>query len=70
MTAVLRGGVLDRIVFEIDEGASVIDMGQMEILYSGGPPPPRTIYRYSGSQDAEGNAIFQAPRQHRSEDRL
>jgi len=57
MTAVLRGGPYDRIVFEIDEGQTEINIGPKNLI-EGGAEMPVARYIYGGSQDDGGNAIF------------
>ena len=56
MTAILRGGPYDGIVCEIEEGQS--EISTKPLFFTGPAPPPNATYRYSGSQDDDGNAIF------------
>ena len=58
MTAVLRGGLYDRLVFEIEEGQTEIKVGPKNAI-EGGPDLPVAKYAYGGSQDDDGNAVFE-----------
>ncbi|MGH2838211.1 MAG: hypothetical protein ACRDJY_07685 [Thermoleophilaceae bacterium] len=56
MTAILRGGPFDSIVFEIEEGQT--EISAKADLFTGQPPPEAT-YKYTGVIDAERNAVFE-----------
>ena len=58
MTAALRGGPYDRLMFEIDEGQTDIKIGPKNLI-KGGADLPVARYEYSGRQDGNGNAIFE-----------
>ena len=58
MTAILRGGPYDRLMFEIDEGETEIKLGPKNAI-QGGVDLPVARYEYSGKQDDKGNAIFE-----------
>jgi hypothetical protein len=55
MTAILRGGPYDGLIFEIEEAQT--EISPKSLLFTG-PPPPDATYRYSGNQDDDGNAVF------------
>lgn len=57
MTAILRGGPYDRLMFEIDEGETEIKLGPKNMI-QGGADLPVARYEYGGRQDDDGNAIF------------
>lgn len=57
MTAILRGGPYDGLVFEIEEGQTEISPKPLRGSFTG-PPPPAATYKYGGTEDDGGNAIF------------
>ena len=57
-TAVLEGGPLDGLEFEIEPGQETMELTPLRM--EGGPPEwsgPR-MYRYAGKVDGEGRAVF------------
>jgi hypothetical protein len=58
VTAVLRGGPYNDLGFEIGEGETEMKLGPTNLI-DGQPDLPIARYRYTGSQDSGGNAIFE-----------
>ena len=57
LTALLRGGPYESLMFEIGDRQTEINLGPKNLI-EGAADLPVARYQYSGHQDDDGNAIF------------